>query len=251
MKVNGMELRPLAVSSLLVLMALITTLAACLGDDREADSSQTSAELREVIREVLREQREDVQTATPSTPEASATPFTNPIVDTRPTRPPEQSLLADPPFAHEPSPTSTPTPEPTPELTFPDDSVAMPDLTPVPSLTPTPLPTLPSDQPEPDPTARVISRSVSDIVADSAREVTRATITFEFSGFSAQSYSLAIVSGRIIEHCGSIDDSVLPLRELLWTEQYELQVFTESNCLGIPVQSPQFLFVPQDIESTG
>ena len=69
------KVRPLAVASLLVLMALMTTLAACLGNGRETDSSPASTELKEIIREVLNEQREDAQTATPPTPETGATPF--------------------------------------------------------------------------------------------------------------------------------------------------------------------------------
>lgn len=253
MKINRMELRPLTVASLLVLMVLTTALTACLGNDRETDTSQTSTELREIIREVLTEQREAAQTATPLTPETGVAPFPIPAVDTRPTRPPEQNFLIDPPFAHEPSP--SPTPEPAPVLTILDGSVTMPDPTPMASLTPTPFPMPTSDQPEPfpqtDATARMIGRSVSDIVVDSPREPMWATVTYEFTGFSVQSYRLAIVSGQIIDHCESIDDGMLILRGLLWTKQYELQVFTEPNCGGIPVQSPQFLFVPQDIESTG
>ena len=254
MIVNGMKLRPLAVASLLVLMVLTTALAGCLDNGREADTSQTSTELKEIIREVLMEQREDAGTAAPLVAEASPTPFPIPAVDTRPTRPPEQSLLVDPPLAHEPSP--TPTPEPAPVLTIVDDSAAMPpDPTPMASPTPTPLPEPTSDQPEPTPlpdeTARVISRSVSNIIVDSPREPIQATVTFEFSGFSVRSYRLAIVSGQIIDHCESINDGMLILQELLWTKQYELQVFTELDCGGIPVPSPQFLFVPEDIESSG
>ena len=253
MIVNGMKLRPLAVASLLALMVLTTALAACLENNREADTSETSTELKEIIREVLMEQREDAGTATPLIAEASATPFPIPAVDTRPTRPPEQSLLVDPPLAHEPSP--TPTPEPAPVLTILDDSAAMPDPTPMASPAPTPLPEPTSDQPEPTPlpdeTARVISRSVSNIILDSPREPIRATVTFEFSGFSVRSYRLAIVSGQIIDHCESINDGILTLQELLWTKQYELQVFTEPDCGGIPVPNPQFLFVPEDIETAG
>lgn len=253
MIVNGMKLRPLAVSSLLMLMGLTVVLAACFGNDRETDTSQTSTELKEIIREVLMEQREDAPTATPLTPETRATPFPVPAVDTRPTRPPEQSLFVDPPPAHEPSP--TPTPEPAPVLTILDGSATMPDPTPMAPLAPTPLPEAISDQPEPfprpDETARMISRSVSDIIIDSPREPMLATVAFEFAGFSVRSYSLAIVSGPIIDHCESINDGMLSLRELLWTKQYELQVFTEPNCSGTPVSSPQFLFVPEDIESTG